>query len=377
MISPTPKISPDPTFSDPLCHPTSKPKTRTYRLFHSLVLPFYAILCLIKKISFLIPKTKNQTVARKINRLVKNIFKFDKATLQGLLIAFGLTHSPRFLNRIETLLTSLEKYPFSDSEKESLSFWGLPPEKIVQNRKLLLDLLTTSYNYCLVAPFTKPQERISIDLSTFPTLSEKAEEVVRVIKENQLAKIGSLVFASCGLTCFPKEFCLFRELETLDISDNEIEVLPPEIAALTKLQRLVLSRNRLRTFPEEVLRLPHLHWLGLSFNHIDSLPPEIYKLSKLQTLYLIGNKLKTLPKQISGLTELTFLNVRLNRISTLPEGLCDLPLYSLNVSDNRISELPEDLFKLPLEELYVAGNAPDLISPNLKGTLDALIKHDL
>ena len=62
--------------------------------------------------------------------------------------------------------------------------------------------------------------------------------------------------------------------------------------------------------------------LDLSNNLIEDLCPEIEHLTALINLQLTGNKLQHVTPGIRGLTNLTKLSLDLNRIKDLPEVLC-------------------------------------------------------
>lgn len=59
-------------------------------------------------------------------------------------------------------------------------------------------------------------------------------------------------------------------LETLDISNKSISVVPSEIRYLTNLKELDLSHNQLTEFPQELVYLKKLKTLNLSWNKIDN-----------------------------------------------------------------------------------------------------------
>nr|AAU84033.1 leucine-rich-repeat protein [uncultured archaeon GZfos35D7] len=88
---------------------------------------------------------------------------------------------------------------------------------------------------------------------------------------------------------------------TLDLSDNQLTALPPEIAELKGLTTLDLSGNQLT-----------------------ALPLEIGELKSLTTLYLWGNQLTALPLEIGELKNLTTLDLRDNPLPIPPEILAKI-----------------------------------------------------
>ncbi|EPG84205.1 leucine-rich repeat domain-containing protein [Leptospira santarosai] len=109
-----------------------------------------------------------------------------------------------------------------------------------------------------------------------------------------------------------------KEVRILDLSENQLTILPKEIGKLQKLQLLDLSRNRLITLPKEIERLQNLLSLDLNENQLTTLPKEIGKLQKLQELGLSGNRLITLPKEIGQLKNLRWLSLK-NNTALIPQ----------------------------------------------------------
>lgn len=98
----------------------------------------------------------------------------------------------------------------------------------------------------------------------------------------------------------------------LDLSGNELTVLPPEIGKLTQLKKLILGKyeyndkgdivgtigNKLSALPAEIGQLHHLEELQVVDNRLSSLPPQIGQLTKLTDLKLDGNPLESPPPEI-------------------------------------------------------------------------------
>ena len=86
-----------------------------------------------------------------------------------------------------------------------------------------------------------------------------------------------------------------NEQTKLNLSGNQLKILPAEIVDLKNLTWLFLSKNQLKTLPAEIGKLKNLTLLNLSDNQLTSLPAEIVELTNLTSLDLSGNQLKTLP----------------------------------------------------------------------------------
>jgi Leucine-rich repeat (LRR) protein len=92
----------------------------------------------------------------------------------------------------------------------------------------------------------------------------------------------------------------------LDLSGNDLTVLPPEIGKLTQLKKLILGKykyndkgnivgtigNKLSALPAEIGQLHYLEELQVVDNRLSSLPQEIGQLTNVQTLDLTKNQLR-------------------------------------------------------------------------------------
>lgn len=112
-------------------------------------------------------------------------------------------------------------------------------------------------------------------------------------------------------TCAPAEFsrlrrcalagqrlrCLdgvgeLRELEVLDVSFNELEALPDDLAACQKLKVLNCGRNSLDGFPRVLMKLPNLCTLFMHHNPLATLPAHWKGLPRLTRLGLYNCRLR-------------------------------------------------------------------------------------
>jgi len=71
----------------------------------------------------------------------------------------------------------------------------------------------------------------------------------------------------CGLTVFPEEVITLSEtLEVLDLSDNQISVLPDSVSKLKKLRIIFFARNKFTEFPAVLAKCPALSMIGFKSN---------------------------------------------------------------------------------------------------------------
>ena len=140
------------------------------------------------------------------------------------------------------------------------------------------------------------------------------------------------------------------QISTLNLADNNIEVLPPEIAQLTNLTVLSLRNNQLSTLPPEFAQLTNLTGLSLSDNQLSTLPPEIAQLTNLTRLFLHNNQLSILPPEIAQLTNLTQLDLYNNQLSILPPEIAQLTnLTQLDLYNNPLTSPPPEIVEQGIE----------------------------
>lgn len=100
----------------------------------------------------------------------------------------------------------------------------------------------------------------------------------------------SLNLSNNQLSVLPESICNLGALVELDISSNDLEELPKGIGKLSKLVKVDASYNRFTFFPQALFDCTHLEILNLERNNIGSVPSEIaLKLTNLQKLLLDGN----------------------------------------------------------------------------------------
>jgi hypothetical protein len=188
--------------------------------------------------------------------------------------------------------------------------------------------------------------------------------------------VQHLVLRGQNLRKVPASIWLkFPHLISLDLRDNQLRELPPELALLTGLERLYLSRNRLTSlavppaWPQlrhldashnrlrevQLAGLTHLETIDLSHNKLTQLPPGLSTARRLLHLHLAENKLADLPDLRTWFPQLQYLNVSgcgLSQLSALPPLL-----YALVANRNRLQQGPPNWTQLKaLQRLELAVN---------------------
>ncbi|CAH1783914.1 unnamed protein product [Owenia fusiformis] len=151
-------------------------------------------------------------------------------------------------------------------------------------------------------------------------------------------------------------------LETIDLSDNELTSLPQEFGDLPNVRSVNLMQNSFCKFPREPLYLKQLTVLNLKRQAISSsyasmgadtipkltdLPSDTTWPVSLEELTLSENAIHELPKSLATLQKLRILDVRSNKLREFPIHICGLKsLTSLILSSNKIEEIPEEIGQL-------------------------------
>lgn len=140
------------------------------------------------------------------------------------------------------------------------------------------------------------------------------------ITQNRLQDISNLGFSDWGNgPTAPGKSCN-TVLETLDMSFNEIRALPDNgLSSLRALQKLFLQNNRISSVADRAfVGLSDLQILNLSTNALTALPPEMFQSSRdIKQIYLNNNTLSVLaPGLLEGLDQLQILDLSVNELSS-------------------------------------------------------------
>ena len=151
-------------------------------------------------------------------------------------------------------------------------------------------------------------------------------------------------------------------LRRLNAAGSEITSIPQDyFSKLVELTSLDLSGNELADFPISTRGLAKLRLLDISSNQLSVLPNNIFDgaFPLLEHLDVSKNQLQHFPST-SSLTSMTFFNASSNSISTLPQSLLQLSsLNEIDMSFNLIEQFPSInlLEQNSLTRLHLEGNA--------------------
>ncbi|XP_072573963.1 leucine-rich repeat-containing protein 28 isoform X2 [Paramormyrops kingsleyae] len=177
------------------------------------------------------------------------------------------------------------------------------------------------------------------------------------LPENLAQKLPNLIELSPGsIWMWPSWMVLQTFLWYLH--SNNIVIIPEAIGNLAKLQSLDLSDNALQVVCPEIGRLRSLRHLRLANNRLKFLPPEIGDLRELETLDVSMNMLSTLPERLHQCLSLQCLTADRNGLRCLPRQLCQLhSLNELSMAANCLASLPLDLGRSrELQFVFVDNN---------------------
>lgn len=160
------------------------------------------------------------------------------------------------------------------------------------------------------------------------------------------------------LTKFPTVLFRFKNLQELDLSGNNIMILPDEIGNFEQLQVLNINSNRLQKIPISIKKLKKLTHLGIAYNKFKIYPDEINEITTLQTLDISGNQLIDIPEQIGNLKSLNALYCSHNNLTELPKNIGHLTeLKDLFTFNNQIKKIPNEIGNLKkLSRLMMYSN---------------------
>ncbi|KAF4518787.1 hypothetical protein B566_EDAN005408 [Ephemera danica] len=153
-----------------------------------------------------------------------------------------------------------------------------------------------------------------------------------------------------------------NKLQELDLSRNELMMVPTWLAESRALSNLDLSHNQITALPESLLHLPHLHTLQAGHNALRTLPSPGRGNVALQTVRLQSNALTSLPPGLlSACNRLVELNVSGNRLAVLLDEGAGPPLRSLRrllVACNQLGDAAlRQMARMPsLKLLHAAHN---------------------
>ena len=145
----------------------------------------------------------------------------------------------------------------------------------------------------------------------------------------KLVNITDLSLDSNSLAdTLPDAVLLLTNLTRLNIQSNQLRHLPP-LGDYQKLVELRANDNALQSVPPSIGTLTDLKTLEVSFNQLVMLPDEVGGCRHLVSIRARGNELKTLPVGIAKLWTLEELLLDKNPLVRLPYAVASMPLRQI------------------------------------------------
>jgi len=195
-------------------------------------------------------------------------------------------------------------------------------------------------------------------------------------------RVSELSLEGRKLTQFPVAILTFKNLHTLNISYNRIDSLPvnlfdrcrklhtlqyagndltelPMSIFHANLKVLDVSENNLIVIPDAVSKCSQLEELDLHANQLTTYPSSSFVLKKLKSLILSGNPLTTVGTWVCNQPMLKIFFIDNTKVESLPDGICTMSaLRFLNLEENNIKELPSCFCEMKkLKVFMVSGSA--------------------
>lgn len=173
-----------------------------------------------------------------------------------------------------------------------------------------------------------------LEVSQCPSLTRVHEDI------RNLANLQSLILCRNKLLSVPGLDAL-QALKVLDLSVNQLDVLPSGLCGLTELTSLNLSCNRLESLPEGLSLCPKLSVLNVSKNRLVSLPSDLWseRLELLSSVLASDNSISELSNEVHRLPALKTMDLSNNQLTEIPPTLSDCSkLKEINFKGNRLRD---------------------------------------
>ena len=178
------------------------------------------------------------------------------------------------------------------------------------------------------------------------------------IREN-FGSLNAFFLKSCRIRVLSPDFMHLKNVVELNLEDNNLEYLPPQLCRIRRMQFLNLTKNKLYNLPDNFGDMTELREVLLDNNRLETFPPSIRNLRHLEVLRANRNWLYQLPDDIHELKALSDLSLDGNFITYLPETIGQLNLKTLKLAHNRLEFLSEDILRPNLKNKeQSAGRVP-------------------
>ena len=164
-----------------------------------------------------------------------------------------------------------------------------------------------------------------------------------------LSRLEDLLVGGNQLREFPSAL-MPPSLNTLVCPHNKIRMLAPEAGQLTQLTLLNVSDNDIANLSPEIGNLQGLTHFVCDYNRLSTLPACLATLHNLGILSANGNQIATVASEIGELAKLRVLDLDENQITVLPATFAQwknkTDYHSISLQKNRITEIDQTLSAL-------------------------------
>ena len=133
----------------------------------------------------------------------------------------------------------------------------------------------------------------SDDLGLMPREYPRSEAQKRIDKAEDTPETDTLDLSGLKMARISFRALAIETLTHLDVSDNSITRLVPDIGGLASLEKLDVSGNQLRSLPKELEELEELTWFACARNRIGWFPGNVYQ---IRTTPVLGPVTKSIPR---------------------------------------------------------------------------------
>ena len=176
--------------------------------------------------------------------------------------------------------------------------------------------------------------------------SEETEAEKRARNKVELAYYYQKEYLSisyAGLTSVPTAIDKCIWLKEVNLSYNQLPLVPAVLTTLPELRKLILGGNKI-TFCPSLNFLSELTYLDLHGNQLEEFP-DVEHLTKLCQIDLERNQVAMMPAYLGNLTHLDYLNLGANKVQLVPAELgCCTRLSYLGLRFNPIKSIPPTVY---------------------------------
>ncbi len=142
-------------------------------------------------------------------------------------------------------------------------------------------------------------------------------DVHTALQENLHENNGNLKLSSLFIKTLSSKTANFQIIHSIDLSFNQLNMIPSCIFNLPTLTLLNLSHNKIKTIPNEISKLENLNDINLDSNQITIIPNEFSKLEKLNTINLNNNNIREMNNSITEIHKIKSVFLKLNPITVV------------------------------------------------------------